>query len=126
MNLSKAEFEVECAKLFDAGGDCGRMIGNCVTDLLETFRKYKYSHSRLSSQLILDVFVSLAKQEPAMFIADNPDEWEDISELSGKVLWRSIICPSLFSEDGGKTWYPIENNIDGVVCEDVQASEVTI
>jgi hypothetical protein len=37
------------------------------------------------------------------------DEWTDRSVESGYPLWQSVRCPSVFSKDGGATWYDLDD-----------------
>lgn len=101
-----AKRELELAGLFDKGSDYNGMIGKEVMKLVNTFKKA--GHSGFSAQLTLQIFDKVARFKPLTAITDNPEEWLDISEMSGKSLWQNTRSPSLFSEDYGKTWYDVE------------------
>lgn len=41
-------------------------------------------------------------------LSDDPDEWVDQSETSGVPLWQSRRNPEAFSEDGGRSYYVVD------------------
>lgn len=41
-------------------------------------------------------------------ITDNPDEWQKVSLDLEREAWQNVRESSLFSEDGGKTYYDID------------------
>jgi hypothetical protein len=41
-------------------------------------------------------------------LTDNPDEWVDQSEFSGTPTWQNKRSSDCFSEDGGQTYYSVD------------------
>lgn len=112
---SHAEFELRRAGLFDRDSDYGGMIGPAVMKMIEVFREE--GHSGFSATLTLDIFNRLANFKALTPITSNPDEWTDVSEMSGPSgpKWQNKRQSSCFSNDGGKTYYDIgSSNIDAI------------
>jgi hypothetical protein len=109
MSLKKhAQHELELAGLFDKDSDYGGMIGKAVMELIEVFAKQ--GHSGFSAHWVLGTFKTVASFKTLTPInADNPDEWMDVSEMSGKPMWQNKRDSEIFSEDGGKTFYNVND-----------------
>lgn len=104
-----ARKELELAGLFDKDSDYNGMLGEAALELIELFAKQ--GHSGLSAALVRELFDKLASYKPLTEISDDPDEWNDISEYqSGIPGWQSSRSPSCFSEDGGKTYWDIDED----------------
>ena len=73
--------------------------------MLKTF--VKGDHSGLSAEITLKMFEKLARCQCLMPLTNNPEEWEDVSAITGYPLWQSKRHLSCFSEDM-KTFYDIE------------------
>lgn len=104
--VQHAEYELKKAGLFDEDSDYDGMIGGAVIQLISTFAKQ--GHSGFSAMYTLDVFNRLAKFEALTPITSDPDEWNEVTSGGASDLWQSRRNPSIFSTDGGKTWYDIE------------------
>lgn len=100
-----AKYELEKVGLFDKDSDYGGMIGKAVMELIEKFSEQ--GHSEFSAMQVLAIFNKLASFKPLSKITSDPDEWNDVSGMSGKPMWQNKRCSSSFSEDGGKTWYDL-------------------
>jgi len=102
--------ELERAGLFDKDSDYDGMLGEAVLELLQTFSKQ--GHSGFSAQLTMELFNKLAKYETLTEITDDPEEWMAVSEdmALGKGVWQSRRNPALFSNDGGKNYYSIDDD----------------
>lgn len=107
MMTEHAKKELELAGLLDEDSDYNGMLGKSVLELMEVFTKQ--GHSGASASLTIEVFTKLAKYENLTPITSNPDEWMDISEMSESPMWQSKRNPYLFSTDGGKTWYNVDD-----------------
>jgi len=109
MNLvTHAEAELTKAGLFKEDSDYNGMIGKAVLELMKSFSKQ--GHSGFSAMLTLDVFSRLAKWKTLTPITDNPEEWNDVSDMSGskEPFWQNKRQPDCFSKDGGKTYYSLD------------------
>lgn len=111
-----ARKELELAGMFDkdvdgseAAGSWNRLCAEAVMELMEVFAEQ--GHSGFSASMTQDLFSRLAKYEKLTELTDNPDEWRDVSEFqSGKPGWQSTRSPSCFSENGGKTYWDIDED----------------
>lgn len=106
-----ARSEIERAGLFDQDSDYEGMLGTEVMRMVETFSAA--GHSGFSAQLAASIFARLSAWKPLTPITDAPDEWMHIDEdMAGEPnLWQSRRQPSLFSHDGGKTYYDLDEAI---------------
>lgn len=108
-----ARRELQLAGMFDkevegseAAGSWNRLCAEAVMELMEVFAEQ--GHSGFSASMTQDLFSRLSKYEALTELTDNPDEWNDISEMqSGEPGWQSQRSPSCFSEDGGKSYWDI-------------------
>ena len=101
--VSHAERELKLAGLFDKDSDYGGMFGKSVLELVRAFAKQ--GHSGASAMRTLAIFDKVARFENLMPITSKIDEWMD----TGSGLYQCIRNPALFSEDGGKTYYNVED-----------------
>lgn len=109
--VEHARRELELAGLFDADADYGGMAGNAVMQLVETFAAQ--GHSGTSAGLVMYLFQRVASYKPLTPITDDPDTWIGVSEATGEPFWQSTRDPSVFSTDGGKTWYSLDDDTAG-------------
>jgi hypothetical protein len=101
-----AERELKLAGMYDADADYGGgAIAGEVLKLMAVFAEGE--HSGGSAALTLELFTKLARFEPLTPITSNPDDWMDVSGASGQPMWQSRRAPSVFSKDGGRTWYDL-------------------
>ena len=99
--------ELKRAGLFDKDSDYDGMIGVAVDDLCRLMAGQ--GHSGCSNRIVLDIFNKLRQYKPLTPITNNPDEWNEVSkEDDGKVLYQSRRDPSLFSTDGGDSYYCVD------------------
>jgi hypothetical protein len=102
--VDHARSELERAKLFDKDSDYEGMLGEAVIELVEKFAAQ--GHSGYSAHLTLGLFNEVARFKPLTPITSDPSEWMEV----GADTWQSKRNPSLFSKDGGKTWYDIDED----------------
>lgn len=110
-----ARDELKKAGLFDKDSDYDGMIGEAVMELINKFAEQ--GHSGFSAGLTTSIFNKLAEYKPLSPLTDDPNEWMKISdsdygcaeEYKNVSLWQSKRCPSCFSNDGGKTYYDIDD-----------------
>jgi len=107
--VDHAKKELELAGLFKKDSDYNGMIGKAVMELMKCFSGQ--GHSGFSAGMVLDLFRRLGKWEQLTPVTDDPKDWNDVSEMSGdkKKLWQSKRNPSYFSENGGKSYYNVED-----------------
>lgn len=104
-----AREELQRAGMFDKDGDYGGELGPVVMELMRQFADG--GHSGGSAQLALELFERLARYRPLTPIADpmSLHEYIDHTGISGGTpTYQSTRLPTLFSEDGGKSWYDLD------------------
>jgi hypothetical protein len=102
-----ARDELERVGMFESDADYGGALGHAVMELIETFDRQQ--HSGLSAAVTLELFRKLASYESLSDITSDPDEWENVSDISDAPLWQNKRRCTSFSRDGGKTWYDIQD-----------------
>ena len=111
-NLVKhAETELRLAGLFDANSDYEGMLGQSVLALVRCFSAQ--GHSGFSAQMTLNVFNRVARFKTLTEITSDPSEWRNISDMTpgeSPAVWQNLRQSSCFSNDGGKTYYDIDDN----------------
>ena len=79
-------------------------IGNCVYEICKLFAEQ--GHSGLSANITLQLLDELlVKNNTLSPLTNNPDEWMDVTEMSGYKLHQSKRKFSCFSNDGLNTYY---------------------
>lgn len=108
--VQHAEAELRAQGLFSQGADYDGMAGQAVMELVTLFASQ--GHSGYSAGLVLELFKRLASYEPLGPLTDNPDEWfqvhEGLTNPDEDPLWQNRRKPSVFSNDGGKTFYDLD------------------
>lgn len=107
--LEHAERELRLAGLFDADSDYDGHLGVAALELLELFGKQ--GHSGSSASMVRELFIKLSMYQNLTPLTSNPEEWEDIAEHMGRPMWHSKRNPVCFSEDGGKTWWNVNDKV---------------
>jgi len=106
--------ELKLAGLFDSDADYGGMMGKAVMDMVEAF--CKQGHSGGSASIVLQIMPKLLKFENLTPITSSPDDWMNVCEYYGtdkgfkEDMWQCKRNPALFSTDGGKTYYHLDEN----------------
>jgi len=103
--VQHAQRELELAGLFDKDSDYSGMLGKAVVQLIKVFSKQ--GHSGFSAHQTQLIFLKLSNYENLTPITSDPEDWHDISDMGGGPMWQCKRNPSLFSKDGGKTWYSV-------------------
>jgi hypothetical protein len=112
-NLTEhAKRELREAGWFDTGEDSlyGGMIGEDVMALIEKFEEQ--GHSGGSAAIVTRLFSQLA-QFHVLNPLKNPmalGEYIDHSD-KGRPCFQSTRKSTVFSEDGGKTWYDLDKKV---------------
>lgn len=105
-----ARQQLEESGWFDPNdGDYGGKIGPAVLEIVQTFAKQ--GHSGGSQAIMLSLLERLLSYKPIAAIR-NPmekDEYIDHSEISsGDPVFQSTRISTVFTADGGKTWYDLD------------------
>jgi hypothetical protein len=105
-----ALYELDKAGLTGKDADYGGMIATAVLELIKTFSNQ--GHSGFSASMVREIFNKLSNFETLTEITSDPKEWEDRTEISdGQILFQNKRNPAIFSEDGGKTWWHVDDKI---------------
>jgi hypothetical protein len=105
-----AKFELERAGMFDKDSDYHGMLGESTMRLIKTFASE--GHSGFSAQMQIELFRLLASFKTLTPITNNPNEWMEVSKYAGsdqKGIWQNTRDSSNFSNDGGKTYYSVDD-----------------
>lgn len=106
--LKHAEFEMRKAGLYNADSVYGGMIPEAVLALVKAHSEQ--GHSGGSHYTVLGIFNIVANFKTLTPITSSPDEWfKHDYQTAGKDCWQNIRQSSIFSQDGGKTWYDIDD-----------------
>lgn len=106
--VEHAEREMRLAGLYDKDSDYGGMIPEAVLSLVRAHSKE--GHSGGSHWLTLQIFNKVVNYKTLTPITSNPEEWfKHDYQVAGKDSWQNIRQSSVFSQDGGKTWYDIDD-----------------
>lgn len=105
-----AREELLRAGLFGAGSDYDGGVGECALAVVKAFSTY--GHSGGSAAMTLDVVTRLLQFQALSPITSNSDEWmlvaDGIVEKEEPPLWQCRRNGALFSNDGGNTYYSID------------------
>lgn len=110
--IEHAKREMELAGLYDKDADFGGMIPQAVMALIEVHAKQ--GHSGASHTLTMSLFNTLASFKALSPLTNDPSEWIDRTKESGRPMWQSARQSSCFSQDGGKTYYDIDENVNEI------------
>ena len=105
--VDHARSELERAGLFDLGSDYDGMLGKAVLELVEKLAAQ--GHSGFSAHQTIRIFSTVAKFEVLPPVTSDPEEWEDVSDFFGEPQWQNRRQSSLFSKNGGKTWWHVDH-----------------
>lgn len=110
-NLEKhAEQEMKLANLYDKNADYDGMIPRAVMKLIKAHASE--GHSGGSHWLTLEIFNKLVNFQTLTPITNNPNEWTCVGEYNcknDKPLYQNKRDPSYFSNDGGITWWNVND-----------------
>lgn len=106
--VNHALYEMQRVGMHLPGSAYDGMLYDAVLELIIAFSRQ--GHSGLSAAITVDLFKTLASFEPLGPITDDPSEWNEVTELNGGVeLLQNRRRSSAFSEDGGKTYYLVDD-----------------
>jgi hypothetical protein len=85
----------------------GKMLPDAILEIVKTFAKQ--GHSGMSAAYSLQLLDKLLRFENLTPITDNSEDWSDVSEMcDGTTMYQCKRNPALFSTDGGKTYYHVD------------------
>ena len=99
-----AERELRLAGMFDKDADYNGELAPTIVEVVKAFSKY--GHSGASALIVINILEKLLRFQTLTPINSNPDEWMEV----GEAMWQSKRNPAMFSKDGGKTGYDIDDN----------------
>jgi len=102
-----ARKELELAGLFDEDADYGGMLGTATLDLVTLFSTQ--GHSGASAAIVTELASRLMQYEPLTPLTYEPDEWNNVSDMSSNPMWQNNRDFKTFSVDGGKTHYNLDD-----------------
>lgn len=105
--LEHAKQEMKLAGLDKPDSDYNGMLYDAVLALVEVHSKQE--HSGFSHFQTLKIFNIVANYKTLTPIGTTEDEWfKHDYQVAGHNCWQNIRRSSVFSRDGGKTWYDID------------------
>ena len=106
--VAHAERELQLAGLFDKDADYNGELAPTIVEIVKKFSSY--GHSGASAGLSISILEKLLRFENLTALTNDPKEWNDISDMQGgKAGWQSTRNSMCFSEDGGKTYYSVND-----------------
>ena len=122
-----AMYELKAAGVLDKDSDYNGMLGEAVLEIVKIFAKQ--GHSGGSAAMTIAMLEKLLRYEQLTPITDSPDEWTNVAERygegmgneengDGKYWWQSKRNPALFSTDGGKTYYSVDDKNREIVTSE--------
>lgn len=109
-----AKSELDRAALLAPDSDYDGFLGECTLALVEVFAQQ--GHSGGSAEMVLALFDNVAHFRPLSPITADPDEWfqHDASVVGDDApLWQNKRRSSAFSNDGGRSYYLVDEPTDG-------------
>lgn len=68
-----------------------------------------YGHSGGSAMIAREQLYALLGFKALSPLTNNPAEWINQSEASGRPMWQNTRDSAVFSTDGGATWYSLDD-----------------
>jgi hypothetical protein len=94
----------------------GQMLPDAILEIVKTFAKQ--GHSGMSAAYSLQILDKLLRYEHLTPITDNPEDWCNVSEMCGdNIMYQCKRNPALFSTDGGKTYYHVDEHTKIITAE---------
>lgn len=113
--VEHARRELQIAGLFDKDSDYGGMLGDAVMKMVELFAEE--GHSGASAAMTIAILEKLLRFKPLTPLTNDPDEWMDVGETMGRETWQSRRNPEAFSNDGGVTYYLLDDHEKKITAE---------
>lgn len=113
--VNHAKNELQLAGMYDEDDKLGdisynKMVADAVVELMQKFSEQ--DHSGFSAGMVRELFNKLSQFQTLTDITNNPDEWLNVAEyMNNEPMWQNKRNPAIFSKDGGKTWYNIDESV---------------
>lgn len=88
----------------------GGMLPKAVLELVEVFARQ--GHSGMSASMARQIFNIVVDFKPLEPLTNSPDEWNQVGTAEGprgKDVWQCRRQSSAFSNDGGLTYYVLDD-----------------
>ena len=96
--LKHAERELKLIG-YDDKDEYDKMAKDAILELIETFAKQ--GHSGFSANYVSNIFHKLANYEVLSPLTGNDDEWNDVSDISGEMLFQNNRDSRVFKDEKG-------------------------
>lgn len=107
-----AQRELTLAGLFDEDADYGPGVGDAVLELVKVLASQ--GHSGGSHHVTMAAFNEVANFRTLTPVTNDPDEWMRVNPDEETVgIWQNRRQGSIFSNDGGKTYYDLDERMTG-------------
>lgn len=103
--VTHARNELRLAGMFDPDADYGPELANHILEIVKLFSTG--GHSGGSASITTAILERLLRFQTLTPINTDLDTWMEV----GTDMWQSTRDPSYFSNNGGKTWYSLDEKI---------------
>ena len=84
---------------YDGKDEYDKMAKDAILELIETFAKQ--GHSGFSAPYVANMFHKLANYEVLSPLTGNDDEWTDVSDMSGEMMFQNNRDSRVFKNKNG-------------------------
>ena len=102
-----AESELALIGMGKDAEDVNKWMHDKVIKVVKAFSSG--GHSGASAEYAIGIIEKILRYEPLSPLTYKPDEWIDVSEMSGTPMWQNKRKGTTFSVDGGKTHYDLDD-----------------
>lgn len=122
--IRHAEEEMRRAGLYDKDSDYGGMIPEAVMKLVRALASE--GHSGGSHAITMAIFNQVANFKTLTPITSDPTEWNNVADErqpggGKKPIFQNRRDPAMFSNDGGKTYYSVDDKDRKIKIADEKA-----
>jgi len=96
--LKHAERELKLIG-YDGTDEYNNMAKDAILELINTFAKQ--GHSGFSANYVSNIFHKLSKFETLSPLTGNDDEWNDVSDMSGEMMFQNNRDSRVFKNKNG-------------------------
>lgn len=102
--------EFKLAGMLDESADAKtKNIAKVITGMLDSLQELE-DPDGVTMKAAIGLFVMLVNMRLVSPITDSDEEWANKSDLEkGIALWQNVRDPNLFSGDGGKNYYVLDD-----------------
>lgn len=116
--VEHAKSEFKLAGWPEDDDDMQKQMCNDLLELLETFSKQ--GHSGMSATYCLAYFDKLARFHPITPLTGNEDEWEEVDDGSGGIMYQNKRDSSIVKNEDGKAFW-----VEGKIFREPDGSTYT-